>query len=61
MLVLSDLQTGNVGDVKVCGTRGYVLMCIDATILGGGGVDGVKVHNENNVCNMDIPSQHIVP
>ena len=35
MLVLSDLQTGNVGDIKVCGTRGYVLMCVGATVLGG--------------------------
>ena len=36
MLVLSDLQTDYVGDVKVCGTRGYVLMCVGATVLGGG-------------------------
>ena len=59
MLVLSDLQTGNVGDVKVCGTCGYVLMCVGATVLGGW--MGSKVHNENNFCNIDIPSQNIVP
>ena len=52
MLVIRDLQTNNVDDVEVCGTRGYVLMCVGATILGVDG--GVKVHSENNICNMDI-------